>query len=424
MTSYLIEGGAVVDPISQKVDQKDLLVVDGKFKNTISKNNTKTEIISAKGKYILPGLFDLRCHLSQPGVSFQKSVEKIGKKAAAGGYTSLLAMPELSSKADNPESLRFTKDSIINEEQVKVYLSGCLTMESVGKNLAPIGSLQEAGIVAVTDCPHTPQDNQIFIKAVEYATMFNLPVIDMPRDLSLSPEGQIHEGLMSLKMGLKGIPRIAEEMFVARAILLSKYSRSKIHLTSISSKGSVEQIRKAKREGISVTCDVTSNHLFCNEAYVESFDSLAKAEPPFREEIDREELICAVIDETIDAISTGHKALSLNDKSKEFDLAPSGTIGLENAFLQAVEVIDSPIDEKLLTLSKTMSYNPSKILNIEPTSFKTGASADFFIFDINAETTLRRENEEIGGVNLPFKEKKFKGRVCKTFVNGKISYPG
>ena len=360
MTSYLIEGGAVVDPISQRVDQKDLLVVDGKFKDTTCKKTIKTEIISAKGKYILPGLFDLRCHLSQPGVSFQKSVEKIGKKAAAGGYTSLLAMPELSSKADNPESLRFTKDSIINEEQVKVYLSGCLTMESVGKNLAPIGSLLEAGIVAVTDCPHTPQDNQIFVKAVEYATMFNLPVIDMPRDLSLSPEGQIHEGLMSLKMGLKGIPRIAEEMFVARAILLSKYSRSKIHLTSISSKGSVEQIRKAKREGISVTCDVTSNHLFCNEEYVESFDSLAKAEPPFREEIDREELICAVTDETIDAISTGHKALSLNDKSKEFDLAPSGTIGLENAFLQAVEVIDSPIDKKLLTLAKTMSYNPSK----------------------------------------------------------------
>ena len=424
MTSYLIEGGAVVDPISQRVDQKDLLVVDGKFKDTTCKNTIKTEIISAKGKYILPGLFDLRCHLSQPGVSFQKSVEKIGKKAAAGGYTSLLAMPELSSKADNPESLRFTKDSIINEEQVKVYLSGCLTMESAGKNLAPIGSLQEAGIVAVTDCPHTPQDNQIFIKAVEYATMFNLPVIDMPRDLSLSPEGQIHEGLMSLKMGLKGIPRIAEEMFVARAILLSKYSRSKIHLTSISSKGSVEQIRKAKSEGISVTCDVTSNHLFCNEEYVESFDSLAKAEPPFREEIDREELICAVNDEIIDAISTGHKALSLNDKSKEFDLAPSGTIGLENAFLQAVEVIDSPIDEKLLTLAKTMSYNPSKILNIEPTSFKSGASADFFIFDINGKTTLRRENEEIGWVNLPFKEKKFAGRVCKTFVNGKISYPG
>ena len=424
MTSYLIEGGVVVDPISQGVDQKDLLVVDGKFKDTTNKKNTKTEIISAKGKYILPGLFDLRCHLSQPGVSFQKSVEKIGKKAAAGGYTSLLAMPELSSKADNPESLRFTKDSIINEEQVKVYLSGCLTMESAGKNLAPIGSLQEAGIVAVTDCPHTPQDNQIFIKAVEYATMFNLPVIDMPRDLSLSPEGQIHEGLMSLKMGLKGIPRIAEEMFVARAILLSKYSRSKIHLTSISSKGSVEQIRKAKREGISVTCDVTSNHLFCNEEYVENFDSLAKAEPPFREEIDREELVCAIIDETIDAISTGHKALSLNDKSKEFDLAPSGTIGLENAFLQAVEVIDSPIDKKLLTLAKTMSYNPSKVLNIEPTSFKTGSSADFFIFDINGETTLKRENEEIGGVNLPFKEKKFAGRVCKTFVNGKISYPG
>ena len=144
--------------------------------------------------------------MSQPGVSFQKSVEKIGKKAAAGGFTSLLAMPELSSKADNPETLRFTQDSIINEEQVKVYLSGCLTMESAGRNLAPIGSLKEAGIVAVTDCPQTPQNNEIFIKAVEYAAMFNLPVIDMARDLSLSPEGQAHESLMSLKMGLKEYP--------------------------------------------------------------------------------------------------------------------------------------------------------------------------------------------------------------------------
>ena len=272
MVSYLIEGGSVVDPLNKKIERRDLLIADGKFQD-LDKKNTCTEIISAKDKYIIPGLFDLRCHLSQPGVSFQKSVEKIGKKAAAGGFTSLLAMPELSSKADNPETLRFTQDSIINEEQVKVYLSGCLTMESAGRNLAPIGSLKEAGIVAVTDCPQTPQNNQIFIKAVEYAAMFNLPVIDMARDLSLSPDGQAHESLMSLKMGLKGIPRIAEEMFVARSILLSKYTGAKIHLTSISSRGSVEQIRNAKKDGISVTCDVTSNHLYCNEESIENFSS-------------------------------------------------------------------------------------------------------------------------------------------------------
>lgn len=422
MVSYLIEGGSVVDPLNKKIERRDLLIADGKFQD-LDKKHTRTEIISAKDKYIIPGLFDLRCHLSQPGVSFQKSVEKIGKKAAAGGFTSLLAMPELSSKADNPETLRFTQDSIINEEQVKVYLSGCLTMESAGRNLAPIGSLKEAGIVAVTDCPQTPQNNQIFIKAVEYAAMFNLPVIDMARDLSLSPEGQAHESLMSLKMGLKGIPRIAEEMFVARSILLSKYTGAKIHLTSISSRGSVEQIRNAKKDGISVTCDVTSNHLYCNEESIENFDSLAKAEPPFREEQDRKELVSAIIDKTIDVISTGHKALSLNDKSKEFDLAIPGTIGLENAFLQALDVINLPeIGERLLLLAETMSYNPSKLLNLEPINFSSGQCADFFIFDMNEESTIRREQDEIGGINLPFEEKKFTGRVCNTFVNGRVSF--
>ena len=146
MNNFLIEGGTVVDPLNKKVQPEDLLVVDGKFED-LSKKNAQTEIISIKGKYIIPGLFDLRCHLYQPGISFHESVEKIGRKAASGGFTSILAMPELSSKADNPETLRFTKDSIINEEQVKVYLSGCLTMESAGKTLAPIGTLRKQALL-------------------------------------------------------------------------------------------------------------------------------------------------------------------------------------------------------------------------------------------------------------------------------------
>lgn len=423
MKSILIEGGMVVDPLKKRVEQRDLLIVNGKFEN-LEKKDSQAQIISARDKHIMPGLFDMRCHLSQPGVGFKKSVEAIGRKAAAGGFTSLLAMPLLSSLADNPETLKFTQDSIINEEQAKVYLSGCLTIDSDGKKLAPLGSLKEAGIVAVTDCPKTPQDNQIYIKAAEYAAMFNLPVIDMPRDLSLSPEGEVHESLLSLKMGLKGIPRMAEELFVSRSILLAKYTDAKIHLTSISSKGSVEQIRNAKAEGISISCDVTSNHLFNNEVCIENFDSLAKAEPPFREEEDRQELVSGIMDKTIDSISTGHQALSFHDKSKEFDLAPSGTIGLDNALLQALDVLTQTDSDTLLILAETMSFNPSKILNLEPTTFKAGNSADFFILDMNGETIIRRENKEIGGVNLPYKENKFKGKVCMTFVNGKISFSG
>lgn len=418
MKSFLLKNGRVVNSASEKVEFKDLLIKNGRF-SELSNQSSDTEIIDLEESFILPGLFDLRCHINQPGISVKESMNALSEKAVSGGYTSILAMPSLSSMADNQETIFYTKDSIISKQHVNIYLTGCLTLNSKGENLAPLGSLKESGVVAVTDCPSSTQNNQIYTKAVEYASMFNMPIIELARDVSLSPEASAHEGLLSLKMGLKGYPRIAEELFVSRSILLSKYTNAKIHLTSISSRGSVDLIRGAKKEGVEITCDVTSNHLCYTERLIENYDSFAKATPPFREEEDRKALIEGLMDKTIDAISTGHQPFSIDDKLKEFDLAPSGVLGLENSFYQAFLELKMKTEEKLLFLANKMSRMPSKILGLKPETFKDGEKANIFVFNTKGKTTLSREFEkEVGGTNLPFGDRKFDGKIIHTFVNG------
>lgn len=425
MNSTYITGGTLVDPQKNCLNKTNIFIEEGKIAhlgNHDSKTNKKTKIISANGKYIIPGLIDLRCHLKQPGIGFRESVEIISTKALSGGFTTILAMPELSSMGDNPETLKYMQESIIQENQVKILLSGCLTLKTQGKQLAPLGSLKESGIVAVTDCPNSPQDNQIYCKAVEYASMFDLPIIDLPRDLSLSPSASAHESLLSLQMGLKGFPRMAEELFVQRSILLSKYTKAKIHLTSISSGGSVNLIKQAKEENIPISCDVTSNHLAQTEKRVQDFDTFAKALPPFREEIDRVQLIEGLSTGAIDAVSSGHQAYSFDDKSMEYDLAPHGTIGLETAFLQALSYANGSTSEKLVQTTKKMCLNPSKILGLDNPMLKIGSRADFFIFDYNSSTEISRNSLDKGGCNLPFESEKFKGKIETTIIEGKQIY--
>lgn len=421
MKKILIKGGKVIDPVNENSEYRDLLIENGIFIDP-READEKTETIDAQGLFIIPGLFDLRCHLKQPGMNLQESVDIISRQAIYGGFTSVLAMPNLSSMADNPEVLKFTKNSIIKEQHINVYLSGCLTLDSQGKNLAPIGSLKETGIAAVTDCPNCTQDNQIFSKAAEYASMFNLPIIELARDYSLSPEASAHEGLLSLRMGLKGYPRIAEELFVARSILLSKYTEARIHLTSITSKGSVDLIEKAKNDGANISCDTTSNHLYCTEKQIENFDPLAKPFPPFREAEDQATLLDALKSGIIDVVSTGHQSYSFDDKSKEFDIAPSGTLGLENGFLQLYAKLNLKLEEKLILITRVMSKKPAKLLNLKPSTFENNSIANFFIFDPHGETTIKRKINQLGAVNLPYEKRKLQGQIRQTFLKGKIVY--
>ena len=426
MNILSIKGGKVVDTYSNKIIQKDLFIKNGIFvgeKNLTAEFNNATTI-DAADKYIIPGLTDLRCHLEQPGLSFQKSVQSISRQGLAGGYTSLLAMPALSSFADNPETLRYFKDSICKDDMLDIHLSGCLTMGTKGDTLAPIGSLKEMGIVAVTDCPNSPQNNQIYLKAVEYASMFDLPILDLPRDYSLSPDASAHESLLSYKLGLKGSPRISEELFVQRSILASKYTNAKIHLTSVSSFGSVELIEKAKRDGIKITSDTTSNHLTYTEDLIEKYDSMAKAYPPFREESDRLRLNEAVQRDTIDSISSGHQQCGFNEKRVEFDLAPCGVLGLEQSFVQLIKNSgdSEKLENSLIKITKKMSEKPREILNLNELKVSEGKTADFFIYDPKAKTKIERDEESTVGQNYPQNSQEISGAVIKTFVKGRCLY--
>lgn len=426
MNLLSIKGGKVVDTFSNKIIQKDLFVKNGVF---VDQKNITDEIsyakrIDATEKYIIPGLTDLRCHLEQPGLSFQKSVQSISQQGLAGGFTTLLAMPELSSFADNPETLRYFKDSVCSDDMLDIQLSGCLTMGTNGKTLAPIGSLKEMGVVAVTDCPNSPQNNQIYLKAVEYASMFNLPIIDLPRDNSLSPEASAHESLLSYKLGLKGFPRIAEELFVQRSILASKYSNAKIHLTSVSSSGSVELIEKAKQEGIQITCDTTSNHLTYTEDLIKNYDSMAKAYPPFREESDKLKLSEGILNDTIDSISSGHQQYGINEKKVEFDLAPSGVLGLEQSFIQLIKNKRDrkELEDSLIVITKKMSERPREILGLKELKISEQNMADFFIYDPSSKTKITRNEQLSIGQNYPTNSTEISGAIIKTFIKGRCLY--
>ena len=243
------------------------------------------------GLVVVPGLLDLRVHTRVPGGENIENIKSVTSAASKGGFTGILAMPDTSPKADNPGTIQYIRDRINQSAVIDVFLSGCLTMGSKGERIAPLGSLKEAGVIAVTDCPYSRANNQIFMNSVHYAKMFGLKVIEFPHDPSLSHETEAHQSAFSLKLGLKGQPRIAEELMVQRAIAVSQHLDTPIHVSSLSSAGSVHLIEEAKSKGIKVTSDVSAHHLFLSEKSIEDYNTNAKTNPFLREENDRKSLI-------------------------------------------------------------------------------------------------------------------------------------
>ena len=289
MKTICLTGGRIIDPSTESDEKRDLYFYDNKI---ISPKDAKnTEFIDVTGKIVFPGLVDLSCHINDLSGGNCENIFSMTRAAAAGGYSTVVLMPNLNPIPDNPATIQFINEQIKKDACINVKLTGCLTKGSNGKALAPLGSLKNAGVVAITDSPTSPQDNQIFCKAVEYASMFDLPVIDLPRDLSLSEEGNAHDGPIALKMGLGGYPRIAEELFVQRAISISRSLKTKVHLSSISSFGSVDLIKDAKNKGVMITADVSPQHLALTESKILNYDTNFKTTPPLREEVDRKFLI-------------------------------------------------------------------------------------------------------------------------------------
>lgn len=423
MSITCLRGGRVVDPANRTNKIQDLYFEKNKiisFDQIIAKK--KIKIIDVNGKIVFPGLIDLRSHLKNITGGQSENILSGTEAAAAGGYTTILLMPNITPKADNAGTIQFIQDRILKHACVKVLLCGCLTKDAKGEALAPLGSLKEIGVAAISDCPNTSQNNLIFSKGVEYASMFNLLVIDLPRDISLSKNGSAHEGPLALKMGLGGYPRIAEELYVQRAISISKSLKAKIHLTSISSHGSVEMIKEAKKKGILITADVTPHHLNLNEDCITNFDPNFKMSPPIREEIDRRALVKGLKEGTIDCISTAHEPFQEHEKNVEYDLAPSGVIGLETALSACYQILKNDKDFTWLNLIRSMSYNASKVLEIDGGTLSVGSNADIAVFDPNLNWKYNAKNGLSQATNSAFEKSEFMGKVVKTFVDGKLVF--
>lgn len=414
---FIIKNARVVDP-SQNIDKvKDVMVCGGVFADKVSSG---AKVIDAKGLVLAPGFVDMHVHLREPGQTAKESIATGTAAAAAGGFTSLLAMPNTTPAADSPASIRLINDIISETAKVRVYQSGCITEGRAGERLAPYGSLKKLGVRAITDDGSCVQNNELMRNAMEYAKMFGLFVMDHCQESSLTASGQMHEGEWSVRLGLGGWPSAAEDIIVSRDVILAHYTRSHIHLQHISSALSVDIIRNAKKRGVSVSAEATPHHLSLTDACLKNYDTNFKMCPPLRTRNDVEALIEGVVDGTIEVIATDHAPHTDTEKDREFDRAPFGITGLETAFSVCHEVLVRSGKIKLPKLISLMATRPAELLGLDAGTLKPGSPADFVLIDENEEyvydTSLSRSE------NSPWLGKKLRARVVQTFLGGKRIY--
>jgi len=415
-----IIGARLIDPHAGIDRISDLYVRKGKLYHEKPTDEKADKVIGGKNNIVLPGLLDLRAHSRIPGDAKAETIASLTQAAAKGGFTSILTMPDTNPHCDNPATIRYIQDRVNQASKIKVYLSGSLTIESKGESMAPLGSLKDVGVVAVTDCPSTPQNNQILLNAIKYADMFGLVVIDFPQDGFLTNKTHVHESALSLKMGLTGNARLAEEIAVQRSILISSYLGIAIHLSSLSSGSSVRLVKNAKKSGIKITADVSANHLLLNQNEISDYKTNAKTNPPLREEEDRLALVNGLMDGTLDACNSSHQPYAEHHKNIEFDLAPSGAIGLETAMLAFLEATQSAASYNLV--AEKMSYNPHKILRLNPPSLKSGNEANFTIINTNAPWVYNTQKGLSLSHNTPLNNYSFSNKVVFTYGESGVAY--
>lgn len=420
-----IKNGRIIDPKNKRDEIGDLYIVDGKISTCPSQDILDTaEVIDAKGLVVAPGLVDLHVHFRVPGQKHKETIRSGTSAAAAGGFTSVVCMPNTSPAVDNAGTLQLIKDIAAREGIVNVFPTGAITVGRKGEALAPTGSLSRTGIVAISDGGKCVQNTGLMRRAVQYAHMFNIPVIDHCQDYSLSGDGVMNEGFVSTKLGLRGLHKGAEDVIVARDVILSTHTGAHIHLQHISSKTAIDIIRRAKARGINITAEATPHHIDLTDSEVESFNPNFKMNPPLREEEDRVALIEALEDGTIDCIATGHAPHTDYEKDVEFDYAPFGVIGLETALPVALGQLYHTERLSLLGTLSLLTNRPADILKLDKGTLSEGADADVTIFDPNETWTPEFKKFFSKSSNSPWINRELKGKIKKTLVAGKLVFDG
>ena len=423
MSTTIIRNGRIIDPANKRDEVADLYIADGKIVSSKSEiRNQKSEIeeIDAKGLIVAPGLIDMHVHLREPGFPHKETIESGARAAAAGGFTTIVCMPNTSPPADNPSTIAWIKDRAAQTACVNVLPTGAISKDLEGEELAPIGSLGQAGVVAITDDGHCVQNNELMRRAVEYARMVGLPVLDHCQDYHLVGNGVVHEGYWSTLLGLPGWPSAGEEAIVLRNILLAELCDHDIHCQHVTSAGSVRLIREARARGVKVSGEVCPHHIALTDEALQNFDTNYKINPPLRSQADVDALLEGIAEGTLSILCSDHAPHAEFEKEVEFDAAPFGIIGLETElglFLDLLVHKHRKID--IARLIELYTVEPAKLLKLAAGTLSVGAPADVTLIDPDLEWTVKIANFQSASRNSPFDGWKLRGRALRTIVGGK-----
>lgn len=423
MPSLWIKHARVIDPASRRDEPGELFVKDGLLVESLSAQDRKrARVIDAKGLVACPGLVDIHVHFREPGQTHKETIATGSRAAAAGGFTTVVCMPNTSPPASTAGTIQFIKDAIQRDAVVKVYPTGCITVDMKGQALAPIGSLKRAGVVAITDDGDCVQNNELMRRAAEYARMFDLPIMDHCQDHSMTHGAVMNEGAVSLRLGLRGWPNAAEDLIVARNAILAEYTGAHIHLQHISSRFSVELIRQAKQRGVRITGEATPHHIALTDDALATYDTNFKMNPPLRTEEDRRAIIAGLRDGTIDCLATDHAPHTDYEKDKEFDYAPNGILGLETALAVSLEVLVRKNRFKLSKVIDLFTRRPADLIKLPAGRLAAGAAADICLFDPDERWTYDARAGFSKSSNSPWHGQSLRGRVRTTIVDGRVVF--
>lgn len=413
----------MIDPKS-KFDRIADVLIEGnriqKIERSLKIENVKT--IDASGMIVCPGFIDLHCHLRDPGRPDEETIESGSRAAVAGGFSTICCMPNTEPPIDNEGIVNYIIKEAERVNLCRIFPIGAITKKREGKEISEFGELVKAGVKAFSDDGNTVSDARVLRYALEYSKIFDVPIFEHPLDENLSKGGMMNEGEVSTRLGLAGSPTIAEEVIVARDLMLAKFTGAKLHLCHISTKGSVELIRRSKKEGVDVTCETCPHYFFFNDTVLETYNTNYKVNPPIRSEIDRRAIIEGLRDGTIDCISTDHAPHTQAEKELEFASAPFGMIGLETALSMVIMQLINIEKFSWLEVLDKLTIKPAQVLKEKLGVIKEGAIADIVIINPSVKWQLTTENIKSKSKNTPFLNKELTGRAEYLIENGEIKY--